>query len=271
MLIADETGLLTSSVKKVQAREQEHGRRSVSATDMFTREMRDELVNTPVRNSLTGTDSGAGVEDKDNAGNGNIDDGFDAASHQSIHLLQDHHFVEGDDYDDEDEDDTEIISPVRHHQLQEPSFISSTAPDDLDPTVDDLHFGNTPAGSRSKQRASLKNGQQTPTGYVRFDPAVDATPAARQNENEKLVQMTCPPKQTRKGLFERDESESGNKGSMTSGVTGGADTGTTGGNGDGKQDEATRRRLDAIRRRTMDVGGFGKSKPRIRSPLGRGL
>ena len=261
MLIADEAGLLTSSVKKMQARDREHGRRSVSATDMFTREMRDELVNTNVRNSWTGAETGgASVEIRGVASDGDV--------MSNIHLLRDEHLVEDhpdhDDDDFDDENSTDTISSLRHHHthLQEPSFISSTAPDDLDPTVDDFHFGNTPAGSRSKQRASLNKAQQTPTGYVRFDPAVDATPAMRQTENEKLVQMTCPAKQTRRGLFERDdESEIGEEGEEENKRIKMSEN--------GKQDEATRRRLDAIRRRTMDVGGFGKSKPRIRSPLGR--
>lgn len=119
----------------------------------------------------------------------------------------------------------------------------------------------------------------TPTGFVNYDPSTShQTPAGTAADDDayspttpyyltqgaRLVQMTCPPKQTGKGLFEKEEDEDGlvdGKDGAGVGIDG---TGfpLSGRLGD-VQDERVRKRLAEARRRTM---GW---RPRVGSPLGR--
>jgi hypothetical protein len=116
----------------------------------------------------------------------------------------------------------------------------------------------------------------TPTGFVNYDPSTshtntgpDADGAACYSpttpyylsQGAKLVQMTCPPKQSQKGLFGPD---AGTEDGLSGGDANGAGVGfpVSGRLGDVK-DEAVRKRLAEARRRTM---GW---KPRVASPLGR--
>jgi hypothetical protein len=105
----------------------------------------------------------------------------------------------------------------------------------------------------------------TPTGFVSYDPSTSETPAPASahgvtgspttpyylSQGAKLVQMTCPPKQTNRGLFEDPTAEGGNEGASKQGAV------------PGKMDEKMRKRLMEARRRTL---GF---KPVAGSPLGR--
>lgn len=90
---------------------------------------------------------------------------------------------------------------------------------------------------------------QTPTGYVKYDPTTDMSPATPYllNQANRLAQMSCPPKQTGQGLFD----DNNHNGPMQ------RDPGDV-------EDEGMRRRLEAVRRKTM--AGW---KPKIGSPLGR--
>ena len=79
----------------------------------------------------------------------------------------------------------------------------------------------------------------TPTGFVHYDPAAASpTTPYYMAQGAKLVQQTCPPKQSRQGLF------------PVSGKVG------------DQEDEGVRLRLEAARR---SMGW----KPRVGSPLGR--
>ena len=131
----------------------------------------------------------------------------------------------------------------------------------------------------------------TPTGFVNYDPSATTsqtpgldgtggyspTTPYYLSQGAKLVQMTCPPKQTNKGLFEGGEEEQGgvgegelgrhqgsgsNSGNAGRGLGLGLGFPISGRLGDDK-DEAVRKRLADARRRTM---GW---KPRVGSPLGR--
>lgn len=96
--------------------------------------------------------------------------------------------------------------------------------------------------------------QQTPTGYVKYDPATDMSPATPYllNQANRLVQMSCPPKQTGQGLF-------GNEERQMMMEEGGDELAKR-----NNYDEGMRRRLEAVRRKTMQ--GW---KPKVGSPLGR--
>jgi len=91
----------------------------------------------------------------------------------------------------------------------------------------------------------------TPTGHVAYDPGQEGmspmTPYY-MSLGAKLVQMTCPPKQTRKGLFDEEQ---GNVGFPLSGRI------------EDQGDKEARKRLEAARRKTMNW------RPRVGSPLGR--
>jgi hypothetical protein len=112
----------------------------------------------------------------------------------------------------------------------------------------------------------------TPTGFVNYDPSTSShqTPATATigggayspttpyylTQGAKLVQMTCPPKQTGKGLFEKpDDADVGREGSGSGFPLSGKLADVT--------DEVVRKRLAEARRRTM---GW---RPRVASPLGR--
>ncbi len=93
-------------------------------------------------------------------------------------------------------------------------------------------------------------GLTTPTGHVNYDPSNEMSPTTPYylSQGVKLVQQTCPPKQTQKGLFE------------TSGTGGGF---PVTGRIEDQPDESMRVRLEAARRKTMNW------RPRVASPLGR--
>jgi hypothetical protein len=123
----------------------------------------------------------------------------------------------------------------------------------------------------------------TPTGFVNYDPSstslgtpgggtvaggVDDTYSPTTpyylSQGAKLVQMTCPPKQTGKGLFETEgDEEEGEKGGVGSGVRGGVRGFPLSGKLGDVKDEKVRKRLADARRKTL---GW---KPRVGSPLGR--
>jgi hypothetical protein len=200
-------------------------RRSFSAE--MTRQMKDELVNTPVR----GVPS-SGLESLDR----------DRAAGDGDEVLQ-------------------------HAEFEESGFSTPTSlstPDDAD-------------------AASVLAAPATPTGFVNYDPAATTshtpgpggmggayspTTPYYLSQDAKLVQMTCPPKQTNKGLFEREEGESGRQTGSSGNNSGKSDLGQglgfpiSGKLGDVK-DEAVRKRLAEARRRTM---GW---RPVVGSPLGR--
>lgn len=132
----------------------------------------------------------------------------------------------------------------------------------------------------------------TPTGFVSYEPSTSRRPGGAGDDGNgadaayspatpyylsqgaKLIQMTCPPKQTGKGLFEREygegvtgEGEGGEAvregtgaGLAISGTTGSQLGGSALGDGNNK---ALKKRLADARRRTM---GW---KPRVASPLAR--
>lgn len=69
---------------------------------------------------------------------------------------------------------------------------------------------STPTGVLDAAFAAQHPLPQTPTGHVSYDPSADSPDTAMDTpylmrEGGKLVQMSCPPKQTRKGLFDRVE------------------------------------------------------------------
>lgn len=126
----------------------------------------------------------------------------------------------------------------------------------------------------------------TPTGFVNYDPSASQTPGGVAadgadgaygspttpyylTQGAKLIQMTCPPKQTGKGLFEKEEEDGAGGGE--DGVGGrarnGRGKGKTGFPVSGRlgdvTDEVVRKRLADARRRTM---GW---RPTVGSPLGR--
>lgn len=209
-------------------------RRSFSAE--MARQMRDELIKTPLR--------------------GQPSSSFDPVDH--------HH---------EDEGDVE----VRDAASEESGFST--------PTSLSIPNADSPTAAPA-----------TPTGFVNYDPSAAhcQTPGADGaaayspttpyylSQGAKLIQMTCPPKQTNQGLFAREDGDGeGRRGDVGDGK-GGRQQGS-GGRGNaglglglglevgfpisGKlgdvPDEAVRRRLADTRRRTM---GW---RPRVGSPLGR--
>lgn len=136
---------------------------------------------------------------------------------------------------------------------------------------------STPTGALAlSTAAALLQPATTPTGFVNYDPSASTcqtpahTTAAGPDgglspttpdylaQGAKLVQMTCPPKQTGQGLFEKEDESGGaaadqGMGFPISGRIGG-DVG----------DEKVRKRLVDVRRRTLMAW-----KPVVGSPLGR--
>jgi hypothetical protein len=101
----------------------------------------------------------------------------------------------------------------------------------------------------------------TPTGFVNYDPATSMSPTTPylMNRGSRLLQMSCPPKQSGKGLFDVEE-----KGNSIEAASGGVSAGfPVSGKVEDEKDEGMRRRLEAARRKTM---GW---RPLVGSPLGR--
>jgi hypothetical protein len=132
-----------------------------------------------------------------------------------------------------------VATPVRRT-----ADLPGIAPVLDDAAADDssrIHSGfSTPTGVHAAAAAAL--GTSTPTGHVAYDPATSPSPATPYYlaEGAKLVQHTCPPKQTRRGLF------------------------PVSGRIEDEPDDGVRRRLEAARRKTMHW------RPRVASPLGAG-
>jgi len=101
----------------------------------------------------------------------------------------------------------------------------------------------------------------TPTGFVNYDPATSMSPTTPylMSRGSRLLQMSCPPKQSGKGLFDVEE-----KGNSIEAASGGVSAGfPITGKVEDEKDEGMRRRLEAARRKTM---GW---RPLVGSPLGR--
>ena len=139
----------------------------------------------------------------------------------------------------------------------------------MQPTTNDSALGSldssfsTPTGVQAAFDASTTSNPNnaaafaTPTGHVNYDPSNGMSPTTPYylSQGARLVQQTCPPKQTQKGLFATDAS-SGDR--RTSGI-GFPLTGRI----EDQPDESVRVRLQAARRKTMNW------RPRVASPLGR--
>jgi hypothetical protein len=134
---------------------------------------------------------------------------------------------------------------------------------------DDSAFGSldssfsTPTGIQAAFAASTTSNPNdaaafaTPTGHVNYDPGNEMSPTTPYylSQGAKLVQQTCPPKQTQKGLFDTDAGSGHRRGSgLGFPVTGRIED---------QPDESVRLRLEAARRKTMNW------RPRVASPLGR--
>lgn len=202
------------------------GRRSVSAE--MTQKFKDELVNTPVRGRDCGSDQPA----------------------------------------------TAISSKSREEDAEAELEISGSVESGF----------STPTGVFAISTTSAVDlPPATPTGFVNYDPSTSHTPSGPNDraadgdaasyspttpyyltQGAKLVQMTCPPKQTGKGLFEKEDvqghAEVGD--GMKIGKGGGAGFPLSG-RLDDVTDAGVRKRLADARRRTM---GW---RPRVGSPLGR--
>lgn len=201
------------------------GRRSVSAEMM--QKLKDELVNTPVRR-------------------------HDKASHVSSQPR-------------EEAAEAEAESESDNSASIESGFSTPT--------------GVFAISTASASAADLQ--PATPTGFVNYDPSTSQTPGCPNDraadgdaasyspttpyylaQGAKLVQMTCPPKQTRKGLFDKEDVQG--QAEVGSGV---AKAGSGGfpisGQLDDVKDAGVRKRLAEARRRTM---GW---RPAVASPLGR--
>ncbi len=179
-----------------------------------------------------------------------------------------------------------VNTPLRGHTPDQVS--ESAGPSDADEPEGETeteHTGSlesgfsTPTGALlvSTTSTSAMLPPATPTGVVNYDPSTSQTPGAGAaaadgacyspttpyylSQGAKLVQMTCPPKQTGKGLFEKEDEVEGAERGVGEGATG---TGfpVSGRIGD-VQDEKVRKRLAEARRKTM---GW---RPRVGSPLGR--
>ena len=111
-----------------------------------------------------------------------------------------------------------------------------------DDCVSDVSTLPTPS---SIAQADIPN---TPTGFVKYDASsASPTTPSHMSPGVILVQQTCPPKQTNKGLFE-DRRTSGFP--ITDRV-------------EDQPDEGVKMRLEAARRKTMNW------RPRVASPLTR--
>jgi hypothetical protein len=158
-----------------------------------------------------------------------------------------------------------VSTPVRANRRSLQTSRDETVADD----GDDSAFGSldssfsTPTGVQAAFAASTTSNPNnnaafaTPTGHVEYDPSIEMSPTTPYylSQGAKLVQQTCPPKQTQKGLFDIDVG-GGDRRASGSGfpVTGRIED---------QPDESVRVRLEAARRKTMNW------RPRVASPLGR--
>ena len=157
-----------------------------------------------------------------------------------------------------------VATPVR----AEVSPLQRITNDAMADAGDESAFGSldssfsTPTGVQAAFAASTASNTNaaafaTPTGHVNCDPSNEMSPTTPYylSQGARLVQQTCPPKQTQKGLFDT-ESGSGDRRATGPGfpVTGKIED---------QPDESVRARLEAARRRTMNW------RPRVASPLGR--
>lgn len=161
-----------------------------------------------------------------------------------------------------------VASPVRVGSC--PLGIAADKTTDDEEEVEDEVFGSlnssfsTPTGVHAAAAFSASTTSNradaipaTPTGYVNYDPdeensQMSPTTPYYLSQGAKLMQQTCPPKQTQKGLFDMEKTGSG-KGFPVSGRI------------DDQPDEGVRKRLEQARRKTMNW------KPRVGSPLTRGV
>ncbi len=206
------------------------GRRSVSVE--MTQKFKDELVNTPVRGH-----------------------GCDKASDVSSESYENYAEAEA---------EAEAVAVLDHLCSLDSGF-------------------STPTGVFTVSTTSAANlPPATPTGFVNYDPSTSHTPGGPHDgaadgdaassyspttpyyltQGAKLVQMTCPPKQTGKGLFEKEDVEG--QAEVGRGMGRGGSKGfPISGRLDDVKDAGVRKRLAEARRRTM---GW---RPRVASPLGR--
>jgi len=106
-------------------------------------------------------------------------------------------------------------------------------------TVRELANSSPSSSSEDEEASPLPANVSTPTGFVPVDPSgTSPTTPYYLSQGAKLVQQTCPPKQTQRGLFP---------------LTGRIED---------QPDEGVRARLEAARRKSLVW------KPRIGSPLG---
>ncbi|KAL9623057.1 MAG: hypothetical protein Q9160_002571 [Pyrenula sp. 1 TL-2023] len=106
---------------------------------------------------------------------------------------------------------------------------------------------STPTGVHSAAFAAQQPLPQTPTGHVAFDPSTSYSPDTPYliGVGSRLVQMSCPPKQTREGLFSnlpRDRKIVG---------------------GDGEREGGRRKTLG------LNMRDGARPRPRVGSALGR--
>ncbi|KAF7505636.1 hypothetical protein GJ744_000571 [Endocarpon pusillum] len=187
-----------------------------------------------------------------------------------------------------------VNTPVRRHGCDKTSDVSSQPREEDAEAEAEAEFDNsasiesgfsTPTGVFAISTTSAADLQPaTPTGFVNYDPSTSQTPGGPNDraadgdaasyspttpyylaQGAKLVQMTCPPKQTRKGLFEKEDQQG-----QSEEIGGGVENGKGGSGGfpisgqlDDVKDARFRKRLADARRRTM---GW---RPAVASPLGR--
>lgn len=156
---------------------------------------------------------------------------------------------------------TPVRAGPRHLQASPDKRDADNADDSAFDSLDSSF--STPTGVQAAFTASTTSHPShaaalaTPTGHVNYDPSGGMSPTTPYylSQGAKLVQQTCPPKQTQKGLFDTGVGDGG-------GRTGGLGFPVTGRIED-QPDESVRIRLEAARRKTMNW------RPRVASPLGR--
>jgi hypothetical protein len=153
-----------------------------------------------------------------------------------------------------------VATPVRAERSPPQTSKDDAVPDAGDESAFesvDSSF-STPTGIQAAFAASTSSNPNaaalaTPTGQVNYEPGDNMSPTTPYylSQGAKLVQQTCPPKQTHQGLFDTD---SGRGRGLGFPVTGRIED---------QLDEGARVRLEAARRKTMNW------RSRIASPLGR--
>ena len=155
-----------------------------------------------------------------------------------------------------------VATPVRAERSAPKMTTAADQGDDSAFDSLDSSF-STPTGIQAAFAASTTSNPNdaaafaTPTGHVNYDPSNEMSPTTPYylSQGAKLVQQTCPPKQTQKGLFDTDAGSGHRRGNgLGFPVTGRIED---------QPDESVRLRLEAARRKTMNW------RPRVASPLGR--